>query len=270
MFVFRFSWAVLALLLVSVWAEELTEVETSVELSEGLPVSVLLERANRNRVLDLGGPILVEGDIAVDSEAERNADPCTSRGCMWGKFSDGNVYVPYYISNQYSSRERSIIERGLGSFSSVSCIRFRPYRNSDRDYLSIEPRSGCSSYVGRRGGGQTVSLDRQGCLYHGTVQHELLHALGFNHEQTRSDRDKHIRIYWENIIDSYKFAYDKIATLNQGTPYDYNSVMQYHRYAFSKNNKPTMVPIPNGNLAFGEATEMSRNDIIRLTTLYKC
>ena len=84
MFVFRFSWAVLALLLVSVWAEELKEVglldthrtsetfqqlhlfifisysylplhfchlkeETSVELSESLPVSVLLERANRNR-----------------------------------------------------------------------------------------------------------------------------------------------------------------------------------------------------------------------------
>lgn len=55
--------------------------------------------------------------------------------------------------------------------------------------------------MGRQGGGQTVSLSRQGCLYHSTVQHELLHALGFNHEQTRSDRDNHIRVYWENIID---------------------------------------------------------------------
>lgn len=58
----------------------------------------------------------------------------------------------------------------------------------------------CWSYVGRQGGGQTVSLSRQGCLYHGTVQHELLHALGFNHEQTRSDRDNHIQVVWDNII----------------------------------------------------------------------
>lgn len=42
------------------------------------------------------------------------------------------------------------------------------------------------------------------------------------------------------------------------------------RYAFSGNGQPTMVPIPNANIHFGEATEMSRNDISRLNTLYKC
>lgn len=26
-----------------------------------------------------------------------------------------------------------------------------------------------------------------------------------------------------------KYNFEKIATLNQGTPYDYDSVMQYHR-----------------------------------------
>lgn len=92
----------------------------------------------------------------------------------------------------------------------------------------------------------------------------------------------------------------KIATLNQGTPYDYNSVMQYHRwdtmvtpgsldvlaglgshssvqpcspncrYAFSKNGQPTMVPIPNANVSFGNAKQMSQYDIVRLNTLYKC
>ncbi|KAG8001033.1 High choriolytic enzyme 1, partial [Nibea albiflora] len=215
-------------------------------------------------------PILIEGDIAIDSEAERNADPCTSRGCKWGKYTDGKVYIPYYIASHFSSREKSIITRGLESFSSFSCIRFRPSRSSDRDWLSIESQNGCYSYVGRRGGKQVVSLARRGCLYHGTVQHELLHALGFNHEQTRSDRDNHIKVLLQNVQSGMEHNFRKIATLNQGTPYDYNSVMQYHKYAFSKNNQPTMLPIPNSNVSFGNAKEMSRNDIARLNTLYKC
>lgn len=44
----------------------------------------------------------------------------------------------------------------------------------------------------------------------------------------------------------------------------------YCRYAFSKNNQPTMLPIPNSNVAFGNAKEMSRTDIARLNTLYGC
>ncbi|XP_062417974.1 low choriolytic enzyme-like [Pungitius pungitius] len=128
----------------------------------------------------------------------------------------------------------------------------------------------CWSYVGRRGGKQVVSLARSGCLYHGTVQHELLHALGFNHELTRSDRDNHIRVMLQNVISGMEHNFNKIATLNQGTPYDYGSVMQYHKYAFSKNNQPTMVPIPNANVSLGNAKEMSRNDIARLNTLYSC
>ena len=31
-----------------------------------------------------------------------------------------------------------------------------------------------------------------------------------------------------------------------------------------------MVPIPNSSVSFGNAKEMSRNDIARLNTLYKC
>ncbi|XP_062247051.1 high choriolytic enzyme 1-like isoform X1 [Platichthys flesus] len=240
------------------------------DMSRELSVGELLERANRDRTPDFDEPTLIGGDIAVKSEADRNADPCTARGCLWRKWTDGKVYIPFYITNHFSSREQAIIIRGLESFSSISCIRFRPYQDGDHEWLSIESRNGCYSYVGRQGGGQTVSLSRQGCLYHSTVQHELLHALGFNHEQTRSDRDSYIKVHWENIIDGMAYNFDKIDTLNQGTSYDYNSVMQYERYAFSKNNRPTMVPIPNSNVSFGQASQMSSNDIDRLNRLYNC
>ncbi|CAF4175165.1 unnamed protein product, partial [Adineta steineri] len=41
--------------------------------------------------------------------------------------------------------------------------------------------SGCSSYVGRYTGytlNRTVSLQNPGCIYNGTIMHELIHTLG--------------------------------------------------------------------------------------------
>ncbi|KAJ8355276.1 hypothetical protein AAFF_G00076290, partial [Aldrovandia affinis] len=161
-------------------------------------VSTLLEKANKNVGQELDEPHVMFGDIAVETGFQ-NADPCTSRGCKWQRSSDGKVYVPYLIANQYSSKERSTIERGLKSFAASTCIRFTR-RTNQRDFVHIQSRSGCYSFVGRRGNGQVVSLDRRGCVYHQVVQHELLHALGFNHEQTRSDRDLHVRILYQNVI----------------------------------------------------------------------
>ncbi|XP_065145567.1 high choriolytic enzyme 1-like isoform X2 [Paramisgurnus dabryanus] len=235
------------------------------ENAADLPVGELLHRANRGIVPEPDEPKLMD-DIAVNL---KNADPCTSRGCRWPKYSDGNIWVPYVIANHYSPSELQMIKRVLASFWHVSCIWFFP-RTNERDYISIESRSGCYSYIGRRGNAQTVSLARHGCIYQSTIQHELLHALGFEHEQSRSDRDSYIQILWDNIKDSSKNNFEKINTLNQGTPYDYHSVMQYQRNAFSKNGYPTMVPIPNSNVQLGGATQMSKNDITRLNRLYKC
>ncbi|XP_063043821.1 high choriolytic enzyme 1-like [Engraulis encrasicolus] len=251
-----FKFAVLALLLVSAFAEE-------------IEVSVTPYLLSHYTVKHDADEPKLEDDIIVHDENEKNADPCTSHGCMWPKSNDGRVWVPVYISRDFSSREKQIIERGLASFSKVSCITFKP-RTNQRDYIGIYSKNGCYSSIGRRGGQQTLSLSKRGCLYHNTVQHELLHALGFNHEQTRSDRDNHIRVAWENVIDNMKHNFNKKNTLNQNTGYDYGSVMQYHRYAFSKNNKPTMIPIPNANVEIGKAGAMSKNDLDRLNRLYKC
>ncbi|XP_026221225.1 high choriolytic enzyme 1-like [Anabas testudineus] len=206
------------------------------------------------------------GDIAVP--INRNADPCVQRGCKWPKSSDGKVYIPYVIANSYTSQQLSVITTAINSFSASTCIRFFP-RTTQTDYINIQSLDGCYSLVGRQGNVQTVSLKSQGCIYFGTVQHELIHALGFNHEQCRSDRDQHIKILLQNVIPGEQYNFDKINTLNQGTPYDYNSVMHYGRLAFSKDNvSPTMVAIPDSNAVFGTATQMSQNDIDRINLLY--
>ncbi|XP_066511015.1 low choriolytic enzyme-like [Hoplias malabaricus] len=240
------------------------ETDNSIE-KDYFTVSSLIERANRKAGQSLDEPKIMFGDIAMNPGFQ-NADPCTARGCKWPR-RGSKVYVPYVISNQYSSRERSIIESALKSFQTSTCIQFTP-RRREKHYIHIQSRSGCYSFVGRRGGEQVVSLDRQGCVYHGVVQHELLHALGFNHEQSRTDRDRHVRILLQNVIPGEEHNFEKIPTLNLDTPYDYNSIMHYERYDFSRSRQPTIIPIPNSNVAFGCATQMSRTDILRINRLY--
>ncbi|XP_038561981.1 high choriolytic enzyme 1-like [Micropterus salmoides] len=262
----------LALLAVSAWTKAGVVKKVSGgnnDQYEGdLTVTELLEKANKNLMRNRDN-IEIRGDIAVSRlPTLRNADPCVLRGCMWPKATDGKVYIPYVIANHYSSRELDIINRGINSFSSSTCIRFIPHTNQ-KDYLYIKSLNGCYSYVGRQGNGQTVSLSRQGCIYHGTIQHELLHALGFNHEQCRSDRDRHIQVLLQNVMAGREHNFNKINTLNQGTPYDYGSVMHYGRLAFSKDNyNPTMVAIPDPRAVFGMAKQMSQNDINRINLLY--
>jgi hypothetical protein len=50
-----------------------------------------------------------------------------------------------------------------------------------------------------------LSLDVYRWVYHGIVPHELLHALGFYHEHTGSDRDQYVKINWEYIPQGDRF-----------------------------------------------------------------
>lgn len=57
----------------------------------------------------------------------------------------------------------------------------------------------CWSYVGRIGGRQQISIRNKGCAVKGIVEHEIFHALGRFHEQSRPDRNYYIDIDSSNI-----------------------------------------------------------------------
>jgi len=70
--------------------------------------------------------------------------------------------------------------------------------------------------------------------------HEIGHALGLFHEQSRHDRDSFVTINWGNIEDGQADQFDKYDTGLDIGAYDFDSVMHYDSLAFSKNGLPTI------------------------------
>ncbi|XP_034088645.1 low choriolytic enzyme-like isoform X1 [Gymnodraco acuticeps] len=233
------------------------------ERQESLDASDIIERANAHITTPL-----VDGDIVPN--LRRNADSCTAKGCKWPKSPKSSlVNVPFSISPDYTRTERSTIRRALVTFHASTCIRFVP-KTTQRDYLDFFSGSGCWSSLGRQDGGQRVSLKKNSCVSTSTVQHEVLHALGFNHEQVRSDRDEYVTILSQNIKTGKEHNFKKKETNNLGTPYDFDSVMHYGKHGFSKNGKPTILAKSNPSRDFKTALTMTKNDIARVNKLYEC
>jgi len=166
----------------------------------------------------------------------------TEHGRKWPK--SGNTFkIPYTISNKFTRGERATIAQGINEFHEKTCIRFVD-RSQENDFISIIKKEGCySTHIGKNpyGGKQELSIGL-GCAYKGTVLHELMHAIGFFHEQARPDRDDYVNILWDNMIDTpnTKYQFRKCGTnsgekcSNQDLRYDLDSLMHYTNGAFAK------------------------------------
>jgi hypothetical protein len=107
----------------------------------------------------------------------------------------------------------------------------------------------------------------------GTPIHELLHAVGFMHEQNREERDNFVRINLKNIQKGKEQNFDKAksgTTSGFGVGYDYGSVMHYSAVAFSSNGKPTIEAKQRTNQVMGQRDGFSRSDLEKVKRMYKC
>ena len=180
-----------------------------------------------------------------------------------------NAVIPYTISSSFSNTERQVIAKAFGIYAEKTCIQFKG-RTTESDYISIIRGGGCYSYVGLQGGSQDVSIGN-GCARSVIVLHELMHAAGFLHEQSRSDRDQYVRINYDNVQSGRENNFRRENTNNLNAAYDYCSIMHYSAYAFSNNGQPTISVLRDtGDCVIGQQSTFSDTDIRMLNTLYQC
>ncbi|XP_058065456.1 astacin-like [Anopheles bellator] len=211
-----------------------------------------------------------EGDIILTSEQE-DAVKYGYTAIIGESYKWPNNLVPYKIdTTAFTAAQQNSIVSALQQIELVSCVRFKA-RTTEKDYVIVTGAyTGCWANLGHLGGMQTVNLQPNGCMSRGTIIHEFLHALGFVHMQSASDRDFYITVNWSNI------SADKASNFNLyssnviedfGIPYDYDSVMHYSQTAFSANGLDTITTKQSG-VTIGQRVGLSYKDIKRLNFLY--
>ncbi|XP_058825423.1 seminal metalloprotease 1-like [Topomyia yanbarensis] len=209
---------------------------------------------------------LFEGDMLLDPKHARNG--ILNETTRWT-----NGTVPYYIEeDDFTDEEELVILKSIKEYHEKTCIKFRPYQKNDTNWVVFRSNSsGCWSNVGMQSGGQTVNLQSSGCVRHGVVIHELLHAIGFYHQQSASNRDDYVRILWENIDPGHEYNFNKYNAsdvTSYGIEYDYGSIMHYSAKAFSKNTEPTIEALQS-NVTLGQRKGLSEKDIAKLQHMYQ-
>ncbi|XP_061228285.1 meprin A subunit alpha isoform X2 [Neopsephotus bourkii] len=181
--------------------------------------------------------------------------------------------IPYILADNLDLNAKGVILQAFEMFRLKSCVDFKPYEG-ESTFIFFTKESGCWSLVGDQQTGQSLSIGA-GCDYRAIVEHEVLHALGFYHEQSRTDRDDYVTIWWDEIIEGreHNFVkYDDSSITDLNTPYDYESLMHYQPFSFNKNESiPTITAkIPEFDNVIGQRLDFSAIDLERLNHMYNC
>jgi len=214
-----------------------------------------------------------EGDMKLTQSQLRQLNVSSSErnGILGDSSRWPDAKIPYVITGDFSSDEVTKIEAAFASYASNTCISMVK-RTTETDYVDIVREGGCWSYVGRIGGAQKVSLVN-GCVFNYIIIHEFMHAAGFFHEQSRTDRDTYVRIALENVQEGRENNFDSYSASQItafGEPYDYQSVMHYGAYDFSSNGQKTIERLDGSDDDLGNNEGFTQVDINKLNAMYQC
>jgi hypothetical protein len=210
-----------------------------------------------------------DGELVKDTASLLEVDgvPITDRSKLW---PGGILFWKWTKSLASDTKKRAAISAAMSELSAKTPLIFQQVgANHKGHYVHFFIGGGCYSYVG-----MTVNLMQplsigNGCGYKMVVQHEIMHALGFWHEQSSPDRDNYVVVNWDNIKPDKKHNFKKQLhqDANQmGVPYDLKSIMHYNSGAFSKNGKPTIVGKKGEIIPYWKP--LASSDIRQISKLY--
>jgi hypothetical protein len=224
----------------------------------------------RDNIDERGAPgEFYQGDIKLA--------PGAKAGIIGDRYKWPGRKMIYQIGAGFSLREHVTILMAMDGIEkkTMLCIRFQA-RTNETDYVQFtRGNSGCWSYVGRQGGRQDLNLEagNPGCFLEGIVTHEIVHALGFFHEQSRTDRDDYVTINWGNIQSGAEHNFDKYSSSEvdpHGVSYDYGSLMHYSATAFAVTPFFRTIIPRDSNAVIGQRDGLSLKDVLKLRNMYSC